>query len=1030
MLISKCARLLPITVIFISMVLGIFLLVYVLNLPTTKAMAETAVAPTINPQVDQSGKIHLNRIGSYTGSGSEIAAYNASIKRLYIVTGGPYLEILDISNPITPTLVTTVTIGEGGANSVAVGHGYVAVAVANSDTQANGFVHFYDLEGTFVVSVTAGALPDMLTFTPDGQSVLVANEGEPNDDYDVDPEGSVSVIDISGGIPSLTQADVTQIGFSDFNTGGPRAGELPADVRIFGPGATVAQDLEPEYIAVSPDSSTAWVTLQENNAVAVIDLTTNEVSVIAALGFKDYSAFGNQLDPSDRDSGIALGNWPVKGMYQPDAIAAIEAGGQIYLLTANEGDARDYDGFSEEARVKNLDLDSTVFTPTAFFQNDANLGRLKTTIVNGDANNDDLYEEIYAFGGRSFSVWDASGNLVYDSGDQFEHLAAALSPDSFNSEGDNSTFDERSDDKGTEPEGIAKGMIDGRYYAFIGLERIGGIMVYDVTDPTMPSFVEYVAPAVGDFAPEGLLFIPAEDSPNGKALLVVSYEVSGTTAVFEIEKRPSLIRQGSYTGSGSEIPAYDAGTRQIYIVTGGPYLEILDISNPITPTLVTTVTIGEGGANSVAVGHGYVAVAVANSDTQANGFVHFYDLEGTFVVSVTAGALPDMLTFTPDGQSVLVANEGEPNDDYDVDPEGSVSVIDISGGIPSLTQADVTQIGFSDFNTGGPRAGELPADVRIFGPGATVAQDLEPEYIAVSPDSSTAWVTLQENNAVAVIDLTTNEVSVIAALGFKDYSAFGNQLDPSDRDSGIALGNWPVKGMYQPDAIAAIEAGGQIYLLTANEGDARDYDGFSEEARVKNLDLDSTVFTPTAFFQNDANLGRLKTTIVNGDANNDDLYEEIYAFGGRSFSVWSGSGEITFDSGHQFEHLTAALSPDSFNSEGDDSTFDERSDDKGTEPEGIAKGMIDGRYYAFIGLERIGGIMVYDITDPTMPRFVEYVAPTNGDTSPEGLLFISAEDSPVCSPLLVVSYEVSGTTAVYRLDAAECTQFLPGVFRN
>jgi hypothetical protein len=250
---------------------GLLLLVQLMSLSVAGAAGETAVAAS--PQVDQSGKIHLNRIGSYAGSGSEIAAYDASTQQVYIVTGGDDMEILDISNPITPTLVTTVTIGEGGANSVAVSDGYVAVAVANSDTQADGFVNFYDLDGTFVVSVTAGALPDMITYTPDGQSILVANEGEPNADYDNDPEGSITIVDVSGGVPNLTQADVTQISFTDFNQGGPKT--LPEDVRIFGPGATVAQDLEPEYIAVSADSSQAWVSLQENNAMALLDLTSN-----------------------------------------------------------------------------------------------------------------------------------------------------------------------------------------------------------------------------------------------------------------------------------------------------------------------------------------------------------------------------------------------------------------------------------------------------------------------------------------------------------------------------------------------------------------------------------------------------------------------------------------------------------------------------------------------------------------------------------------------------------------------------------
>jgi hypothetical protein len=305
-----------------------------------------------------------------------------------------------------------------------------------------------------------------------------------------------------------------------------------------------------------------------------------------------------------------------------------------------------------------------------------------------------------------------------------------------------------------------------------------------------------------------------------------------------------------------------------------------------------------------------------------------------------------------------------------------------------------------------------------------VAQDLEPEYIAVSSDSSTAWVVLQENNAVAVIDLTTNSVTAIAALGFKDHRQAGNQLDPSNRDDGINIDNWPVYGMYQPDAIAAYEVEGTTYLLTANEGDARDYDGFSEEARMGDLTLDATVF-PTATLQADENLGRLKTTTEMGNLDGDPEYEALYAYGARSFSIWDGSGNLVFDSGDQIEHLTAALDAERFNSQGAAGSFDSRSDDKGAEPEGVTKGVVNGRTYAFIGLERIGGIMVYDVSEPTAPAFVQYLPPADGNVSPEGLTFIPANQSPTCSALLVVNYEVSGSTVVYQVGAAECRIYLP-----
>jgi hypothetical protein len=203
------------------------------------------------------------------------------------------------------------------------------------------------------VAVEVGALPDMLVFTPDGKRVLVANEGEPNDAYDVDPEGSVSIIDLPNDITKLTQANVRTATFDKFNDA-----ELDPSIRIFGPGATVAQDLEPEYITVSKDSKTAWVALQENNAIAVLDIDSGEFTALRGLGFKDHRLPGNELDVSDRDKQINITNWPVFGIYQPDAIASYDYQGRTYIVTANEGDARDYDGFSEEFRVKDLMLDA------------------------------------------------------------------------------------------------------------------------------------------------------------------------------------------------------------------------------------------------------------------------------------------------------------------------------------------------------------------------------------------------------------------------------------------------------------------------------------------------------------------------------------------------------------------------------------------------------------------------------------------------------------------------------------------------
>lgn len=505
----------------------------------------------ITPLVDASDAIALAPISTYaTGifdaSAAEIVEYDPASQRLFVVNANSAtLDVLDISDPTNIQALNSISLTPYGgiANSVDIFNGVLAVAVENENTQLPGDAVFFDTDGNFLSAVEVGALPDMLTFTPDGTKVLVANEGEPNDDYTIDPEGSVSIIDVSGGISNLTQDDVTTAGFTAFND--QKAALIANRVRIFGPDATVAQDLEPEYITVSADSATAWVALQENNALGVLDIASGEITDILPLGYKNYNLPGNGFDASDRDDAINIVNHPVYGIYQPDAIASYQVNGETFIITANEGDARDYDGYSEEARVKDLVLDPTAFPNAAELQADEVLGRLTVTTANGDFDGDGDFDRLYAFGGRSFAIWNEQGKLVYESDDEFERITAALLPQNFNSNNSaNNSFDTRSDDKGPEPEGVTVGEIDGRTYAFIGLERIGGVMTYDVTDPQNAKFVNYInnrdfsgdpeAGTAGDLGVEGLTFISAADSPNGKPLLVTANEVSGTTTVFEI----------------------------------------------------------------------------------------------------------------------------------------------------------------------------------------------------------------------------------------------------------------------------------------------------------------------------------------------------------------------------------------------------------------------------------------------------------------------------------------------------------------
>jgi PKD repeat protein len=488
------------------------------------------------------GEIELEHLTSYAvvGGSAEISAYDPSTNKLYVANSiGNTVEILDLTNPSSPLLVSSIDISiYGNINSIAVYNDTVALAIANSiDPQANGLVVFIDGAGTYINDVAAGANPDMIVYTPDHQKLLVANEGEPDDDYLVDPEGSITIIDISNGALLATQVVAD---FSAYN--GQQLALVAQGVRIFGPGASVAQDLEPEYITIDETSTTAWITLQENNAIAKLDIATATITDIYPMGLKDFSLEGNALDISNDAAEVLISNWPVYGMYMPDAIASFEVGGITYLVTANEGDSRDYDGYSEEERLKDTDyiLDASFGDMTDFLKVDENAGRVKLTLANGDTDNDGDYDSVFVYGSRSFSIWDENGNQIWDSGDDFEQIVAAdpIFGAIFNCSNDNVDFKDRSDDKGPEPEGIVTGVINDTTYAFITLERVGGIMVYNISDVNNPSFVQYintrdVLTPTGDMAPEGILFIDDANSPIDTALVIVSNEVSGTVSIFK-----------------------------------------------------------------------------------------------------------------------------------------------------------------------------------------------------------------------------------------------------------------------------------------------------------------------------------------------------------------------------------------------------------------------------------------------------------------------------------------------------------------
>jgi hypothetical protein len=467
----------------------------------------------------QISSITLGGVGS-----AEITVYDPVTKRLFAVNNGTVnkIDVIDLSNPASIKLISSISLTNygGSVNSLDVYDGKLAAAIESSDKQAAGKVVVFNTSTYSEIKViTVGALPDMVCYSPDGKYILTANEGEPNDAYTNDPEGSVSIIKTSDYSVRTVNFAALQSQESSLTSKG---------FRIYGPGKSFLKDIEPEYITVSDDSRTAWVTLQENNGIAELDIVNGVFKKIIPLGFKHYGNAGNEADLSDRDSKIEFNTLynGVYGMYQPDAIAFVKHSGVPYLFTANEGDAREYAGFAEMSRVNAsaIVLDPVRFPNASTLKTDAILGRLNISKTLGDADADGDMDSLFSLGARSFSVWNAlTGGLVFDSKNELDKKAQTLG-----------IYDDgRSDDKGTEPEAITIGRIGSKKIAIIGLERADAFAIYDITNPVSPVFVKIFP--TGD-APEGVLFISASKSPIGQSLIVVSSENDGSIKVYKANK--------------------------------------------------------------------------------------------------------------------------------------------------------------------------------------------------------------------------------------------------------------------------------------------------------------------------------------------------------------------------------------------------------------------------------------------------------------------------------------------------------------
>ncbi|MBT3211962.1 MAG: alkaline phosphatase [Planctomycetaceae bacterium] len=537
-------------------------------------------------------------------------------------------------------------------------------------------------------------------------------------------------------------------------------------------------------------------------------------------------------------------------------------------------------------------------------------------------------------------------------------------------------------------------------------------------------------------------------------------------AIAEITLRSvGTFHTGLYDKSAAEIPTYCQKTKQVFVVNAeSGRVDVLGLGDDGSLKKVGSIDaagdLGNGmsAVNSVSVLDGTLAVAVEAGVITENGRVAFYDT-GSLQLrgSVEAGALPDMVTFTPNGHWVLVANEGEPNEEYTIDPEGTVTVVDVRNGFDQPNTRTVT---FRDWNLDGKHAKQLPElkkrGLRIFGQvsqsgdfekktPATFAQDVEPEWIAVDHESRFAYVCLQEVNAVAEIEIAKAAVCRIIPLGYKDFGESKNGIDASDKDDRIDIR--PRSGLFgilQPDTVRIYQQNGKRLLVTANEGDSRvrptsddavpgieEGAIFEDEASLEDWPTTGTQFEKQTA---DTELGRLKLVrdLVDDHLDEKGRPTQLFAFGSRSFSIIDlTTGDIVFDSDNDFEQITAQHYPEFFNVSNDSLKKEKRSRSKGPEPEGLVLGTIGQKTYAFVGLERIGGIMVYDITQPESSRYVGYfnnrrfevpatlgdgtANPEAGDSGIEGLIFVPAEKSPTSTDLVIVGNETSGTTTVWEV---------------
>jgi len=738
---------------------------------------------------------------------AEIVVFDSASQQFF-VAGGEFIDVIDANGNLVASIQVSTEV-----TSVAVSNGLVAAAVPADPESDPGQVLIFEIDGLTsssipVQTITVGALPDSLAFTPDGSTIIVANEGEAdiiedeeNETFSVgaggDPEGSISVIDVVTG-------NVTTLGFTAFNDQQEVLEGLGAV--FFGQpgidGTTVAQDLEPEFVAISSDGNTAFVTLQENNAIAIVDLSGAEpvLQEIVGLGSLDLSTVAIDANDNDGVPNQVLIPGAIS-LLQPDAITSFDIGGLTFFATANEGDGRDFDV---------SDLDDTTLDPTAFpnaaalQDNDTGIGDFEVSPILGDTDGDGDIDQIIGFGGRSFSILDANGDQVFNSGNLLTSLLIERFPLLFN--------DARSDDAGPEPESVTVVELDGQTFLFVGLERSGAVLAFEIdlvagtgTGGTAAEFdVEFAGlvtvPIPGGFpltedlddlvAPEGLLVIPASQSPTGEALIVISDEEQGVTFGFNLDlgatSSTSISNVENVVGSGfDDAIAGDAGAN---VVDGGAGNDNL-FGGGGADTLLGGVgddTLrGAGGSDVIDGGAGndtnsFVDIGVgvtANIDRgvafyqASNGFVserftNIENLTGTNSNDSLSGDDRANILSGGDGDDTL---RGLGRDDEINGGEGA-DVIFSGSGNDSISGGDGNDRLFTVNGNDIVNAGDGD-DLVIAGAGDDVINGGAGDDVLAGGNGADTFVFEDDAGSNRVIDFGAGDTIDITAFGFADFSA-------------------------------------------------------------------------------------------------------------------------------------------------------------------------------------------------------------------------------------------------------------------